>query len=626
MNIIPKLQSGGGFPFTIYRPIATQQYSSKTSNDTRESTTIKDSYKEKDSESDKGKLTEKDLFNMIKDIDGLPNEMKYIISDLKKTMDIQRISGIDTGQLSNMYLNSLYKMKVANDNKAKFDEAVKDAKQNGSLGEVAITLDGSLLSTDEKGNIQAVSLGEYQSDPDKYRLITNSQLAWLRKYDRKMAFSSSDSAFEILDNGMGYESFQALLDKAKTTLGNNKYEEHGIIDKRALAGLRALQGKSDAEKLEIIKKVEGDTLEYTSSQDSNVENVKAYINYLTAALPKRAKVWAAIKTGKSENEATALLVGQYLASNIKSDSSLTFDFDSKSKKDGSKGSGSSDDFDKLEYNTPEKFLEGLGVSRIYVLNPGTSRAVQVLANEMPLTNAEGKPIGTNATLQDAVSGEYNGILDTNHATMGGHTVDSSKFGSIILKDGKISSIDYPCTVKNNGEIIPNTSPKIIKAKQDAEQLLRTMGVDVRKPEHIKKYWEAINAAYKKFGLEEAYNKEGKPIGSWRRFGVINVTASDKALGMDDMDDNPLLKEVTDDSVIDNLIQITKDEDFSKKGFFNSITGGYNRFYEGTLWIPLDINYHAAGLSTKTTVAQARAMEERQQARDARANWNTPPSI
>lgn len=309
--------------------------------------------------------------------------------------------------------------------------------------------------------------------------------------------------------------------------------------------------------------------------------------------------------------------------NMKQTKSIKIDIPSEGK-DGKK-SGDSSDLDKMQLNTSQRFLNGLGVQSTYVLNPGTSRAVQVVANTMPLTDAEGKPIGTNSTLQDAVSGEYAGILDTTHATMGGHTINSAAFGSIILSDGKISSIDYPCTIKNNGEIIPNTSPKVIKAKQEAEQLLRSKGVDVRKPEDIKKYWRAINAAYKKYGLSDAYNDQGEPIGSWRRFGVVNVTASDKVLGMDEMDDNPLLKEVTNDSVIDNLVQITKDNEFNKKGFFNSLTGSYNRFYEGTLWIPLDVNYHASTTS-KMTVGEARSLEEAQQARDVRANWKPAHQI
>lgn len=635
MKIIPKYAGGGNVSsfFTVYQATPNPQIggtptSTKTSDSKSDSVTVKDSSKSSKSESDdtKGKLTEKDLFNMVKDVDGLENERSKIIASLKHTLEMQNLTGASASDISNTYLTVLNKIKTAKDNKERYKEALQDAKTNGSLGEVAISLNGGVYVQNAKGNVLEMSLETYQANKDKYSLLTNGNLAYLRKYDPRTAFTKNDNVFETISNGVGFESFQKLLDTAKSNLGSYKYEEQGLAGKEALAGLKALQGKSNEEKQKLVDSVTGNTVKYTTTQDSNVQNVKSLITYLSAMLPKRARVWAAIKTGKSEDEAVATLVGAYLTSGIKQTDSLKIDIPSESKKKGKSGSGDSSDMDKMEMNTPMKFLDGEGVSGTYVLNPGTSRAVQVVSNTMPLTNAEGKPVGTNATLQDAVNGEYAGILDMNHATIGGHTLDSSAYGSIILKDGKISSIDYPCTIKDNGEIVPNTSPKIIKAKQDAEQLLRSKGVDVRKPEHIKKYWRAINAAYKKYGLSDAYNDQGEPTGSWRRFGVVNVTASDKALGMGDMDDNPLLKEVTNDSVIDNLVQITKDDKFNKKGFFNSLAGNYNRFYEGTLWIPLDVNYQAAAISTKTTMGQTRALEEAQQARDVRANWKPAHQI
>lgn len=409
MNIVPKLYGGGDISslFTTYRPVQTPQVqapqSVKLSNSDKESLSIKSSSKDEDKEDTKGKLTEKDLFNMIKDVDGLPNEMKSIITNLKRTLATESLVGIDTGELANAYLSSLYKLKVANQNKKRFDESIKDVMENGNIGEIVITLGGNLLASDKKGNIQEVSLQEYQSNPDQYYLLTNSNLAWLRKYSPKMAFPKNDNALEIINNGMGFESFQKLLDTAKISLGNYKYEEYGIAGKEALAGLRALQGKSDVEKQKLINSATGNTIEYSTSQDSNVQNVKALITYLSATLPKRARVWAALKTGKSENEAVTTLVGAYLASTIKQTNSLKIGIPSGDK--NGKKSGGSSDLDKTELNTSQRFLNGLGVQSTYVLNPGTSRAVQVVANTMPLTDAEGKPIGTNSTLQDAVSGE-----------------------------------------------------------------------------------------------------------------------------------------------------------------------------------------------------------------------------
>lgn len=620
MKIVPKFAVGGASPlFTVYQAVQTPPISRRRVDNQKDSVQVKDSYKESKSSSseDKGKLTEKDLFNMIKDVDGLPNEMKFIINDLKNEMAISNLIGIDTGNLATNYLNTLYKLKVTNQNKQELDKSIKTAEENGSLGEVAITLSGNLMVTDNNGNIKEISLEQYQQNQNQYQLLTNSNLAWLRKYSPRSAFDQYDRSFEIISNGVGFEAFQKLLDTAKNNLGNYKYEESGVIGKEALAGLRALQGKSKEEIAELLASIDGKTVEYTMSQDSNIQNIKSLVTYLTSVLPKRVRVWAAVKTELPEDEAIKSLIGTYLSSNAKEDNSLTIKQQPKTKTNSSNGSS---DIDKLKINTAQRWLNGLGAQSTYILNPGTSRARQVMVNTMPITNTNGDHIGTNSSLQQALSGEYNGVLDINHATIGGFTIDPSAFGSIILVDGKINSIDYPCITKANGDIVPNTSPEIAKAKEEADTLLKRKGIDVRKPEDIKKYWEAINITYKQYGLPEAYNDEGEPVGEWRRFGVINVRTSDRVLGMQDMDDNPLLYEITDDATIDNLIQITKDDAFNKRGFFNSITGNYNRFYEGTLWIPVNTNYQAATTS-EMTISETRALEERQQAADLRKNWN-----
>lgn len=627
MKIIPKFQQGGNSLFTVYTAVQTPQYprSIKQSDTDKQSLTVKDSSKSEEKDDSKGKLTEKELFAMIKDIDGLPNEMRILARNLKQTLETERLIGVDTGQLANTYIDNLIKMKIANQNKTRFDEVVKDAKENGSIGEAAITLDGNLLTTDNKGKVRKISVENYLQSGGKYELLTNSNLAWLRKYDPKYAFTDSNNVFEIIQNGMGYESFQALLDKAKGALGNYKYEETGMAGKQALLGLQSLQNMSKEDQQKTLDAALNGIYEYTASSTSNEQQVMSLINYLSTALPKRAKVWASLKMKIPDQEkATKALVGEYLKGQLNIDKKYNVKYLG-TEDELTKGKNKSD-LDNINMNTPMKFLEGQGVRGEYILNPGTSRAIHVSSSTMPLTDSAGKPIGVNSTFEDAAGGEYNGILDLANVTIAGHIIDSSRFGGIILKDGKISSIDYPCIIKDNGEIIPNTSPKLAKAKQDAERLLKQKGVDVTNPDHIKKYWKAINLAYKKFGLPEAYNEHGDPIGTWRRFGVVNVYTSDKVVGLDDMDDNPLLKEITDDSTIDNLVEITKDKNFSKKGFFNSITGSYNRFYEGTLWVPIDVNYQSAGITTNMNGKQNRAIEEAQQARDVRANWKKPPTI
>ena len=103
---------------------------------------------------------------MIKDVNGLPNEMKEIVETLQATLYTNNLIGRDVEDLSTTYLNCLYQLKIANQNKIKFDDAVKDAKTNGSLGEVAITLSGNLMATDNKGNVKEITLQQYQNNPE----------------------------------------------------------------------------------------------------------------------------------------------------------------------------------------------------------------------------------------------------------------------------------------------------------------------------------------------------------------------------------------------------------------------------------------------------------------------------
>ena len=95
MKIIPKFQRGGGFEalFTTYVPVQSPQQtrSVQTSQSERSS--------RQDSDDNKGKFTEKDFFSMLKDIDGLPNEMQSIASNLLDILSgiIDFLVGIFTG-------------------------------------------------------------------------------------------------------------------------------------------------------------------------------------------------------------------------------------------------------------------------------------------------------------------------------------------------------------------------------------------------------------------------------------------------------------------------------------------------------------------------------------------------
>lgn len=596
MNIIPKLQEGGNISslFTTYRPVQTPHVQApqgvKLSNSDKESLSIKSSSKDEDKEDTKGKLTEKDLFNMIKDVDGLPNEMKSIITNLKRTLATESLVGADTGELANTYLSSLYKLKLANQNKKRFDESIKEAKDNGSLGEIAITLGGNLLASDKNGNIQEVSLQQYQSNPDQYNLLTNSNLAWLRKYSPKMAFLKNDNAFEIINNGMGYEAFQKLLDQAKVSLGSYKYEEKGIAGKEALLGLKALQNLSKSQQQEYLQSALDGKYQTESSTDTNAQQIKALVDYLTVSLPKRAKVWASLKTGISDpNKATQALVTQYLSGGLKSTTSYKVDYlgtDEKLEKAGKSSSSGGSNEDPKEGFWRQLQSDKAGDEQSYNLLIGRGQL-----------SVDGKYYGTtpgmdnNKSLTKYIGDSKVGYLIKNsqNITFGDQQISSDSFDDVMVNSGG-GALAVTLPITPDGKVnfsIMDTYSKVINKLKQLGAKVGTQDYERKKAEILKR----VGLGY----LVDASNGTVNPK-YFGHFLVLEGAASNKAYGIvggkkQELQASQYIENASgDDALFDTVRRALSDKDKGEYELDNNwISFNNNKLFKGNIYIPINTN-------------------------------------
>ena len=608
MRVIPKRQKGGSMFdqfFTTYTPVqveaprqTTQQKSSGTSQS-----------------SEKGRLTEKDFFDMLKDIDGLPNEMNAIVSNLMSTFRLSALTGVDPGDLATTYLSNLYQVKVASQNKDRYDKVVEQANKNGAMAEPAISIDGKLVVQSSDGRISTVSLDNYFQNKDRYNLLTVSNLANLRAYSPELAYNPE--VFNIINNSVGFESFQALIKQAAQTLGSTEYTRNGMFSAEGSAskGLALLQTLREDDRVQAMGSVTAEGLyKYKIIDKNQLGQINALTDYMLAVLPDNAKTWAAFKLGMSnKNEATKELIVSYLTAGVSP--SHTFDIDYQGSMDKVTGNKSKEDVttDDIVQNTAMKWLRGLGVQNVFTINPGTDYATQVLANTLPLTDSGKKYLGANSVLQQATQGEYAGILDFSNASMGMQRIDPSNFGKIVLTDGKISSIDFPSKVLDDGTIVPDLSPQTSEAKQAADREIKQLGIDLSSISSISANYKAINDIYAKHGLEPAYNPDGTPTNNWTRFGVINASASNNALGMDQFDSNELLQPINDDAVVDNLLQVTKEENYDTNNF---LWNGVDHFYRGTVWVPVNVSYVAASANSGIKTDQLNDIINREAALNA----------
>lgn len=608
MKVTPKHQKGGNLDafFTTYVPVQIQA-PNQTSSQQRSSGNSQSS--------EKGKLTEKDFFDMLKDIDGLPNEMSAIVGNLMNTFRLSALTGVDPGDLATTYLSNLYQVKVASQNKATYDKAVEQANKNGSMAEPAISIDGKLVVQNADGKITTVSLSNYFENKDQYAPLTVSNLANLRAYSPELAYNPE--VFNIITNSMGFESFQELLSKVTQTLGSSEYTRSGMFssDGQASKGLELLMTLGKDDRLQAMGSVTAEGLyKYKVIDKTQLQQINSMLSYITSVLPDRAKTWAAFKMGTSDkNKATRDLVFQYLLSGNSQQHTIDVDYQGSMEKvtgNKSKGDATTDD---IVQNTATKWLRGLGVQNVFTTNPGTNYATQVLANTLPLTDSDKKYLGANSVLQQATQGEYAGILDFNSASMGMQRIDPSNFGKIVLTDGKISSIDFPSKVLDDGTIVPDLSPQTSEAKQAADREIKQLGIDLSSISSISANYKAINDIYAKHGLEPAYNPDGTPTNNWTRFGVINASASNNALGMDQFDSNELLQPINDDALVDNLLQVTKEENYDTNNF---LWNGVDHFYRGTVWVPVNVSYVAASANSEIKTDQLNDIINREAALNA----------
>ena len=609
MKIIPKFQAGGGFEslFTIYSPprASQQAYAAQASQSQKPAS--------KESDDEKGELTEKDFFNMLKEIDGLPNEMQSIVKNLVDTFKINKLTGIELSDLATTYLQSLYKIRQAADNKKKYDESQKRALETGSMTEPAITADGKIITQDKEGKLNAVSLDTFMNNRDNYgAVLTVSNLLNLRAYSPSLA--NNFTVFDTVNSSIGYSEFQNLIKQAVHNLGTSETTNNGMFSNegRASKGLALLQTLREDDRVRALNSVTAEGLyTYKIIDKSQKNQIESLTNYISALLPNNAKVWAALKLGTSDKEkATKSLILSYLLAG--SNDSHTFEIDYKGSMDKVTGKSSSDSSsaEDMSQNTAVKWLRGLGVQEMFTINPGTNYATRALANTLPLTDKEKKYLGANSVLQQATSGEFAGILDFNSASMGMKKIDQSNFNKIILTDGKISSIDFPSKTLQDGTIVPDLSPETYEAKQKADKEIKNQGIDMSDIKSISDNYDTINKIYAKYQLYPNYNGDGVPTNNWTRFGVINASASNSALGMGQFDDNSLLQPITDDSVIDNLLQISKEEVFDKNEWYD--INDTDHFYKGTVWIPINVSYVAASANVGMKNEQLEDMIVREQ--------------
>lgn len=584
MKIIPKFKGGGGFEslFTTYVPAQSPQQtrSVQTSQPERSS--------RQDSDDDKGKLTEKELFNMLKDINGLPNERHSIVTNLIDTLNVNKIAGMELSDLATIYLENLYRIRQANNNQKQYDEVEKRAIEKGSMTEPAITVDGKLVIQNKDGNIQKVSLKDFINNRGQYgAVLTVSNLLHMRAYSP--SFINDSSIFDTVDNSIGYQSFQKLVEEAVHTLGFTQVSREGMFsaEGQASKGLELLKTLKESDQIQAMGSVTAEGLyKYKIIDKNQLSQINALTSYMLAILPDNAKTWAAFKTGQADkNKATRDLVFTYLLG--RSQDSHSFDVQYEGSMDKVQGRTSSS---RGSQEDPKKGFW----SQVQSGQGGEDFRFTLLTKKGSMS-IDGKFHGTtpgldsNKSLGDYINNSKVGYLIKNNKniTFGDKKISVDSFNDVMVNAYSGAAV-VTLPIKADGTVDLNIAERWTNVLDQLED----SGLNPNTPEYNQKQKQLL-AKNQLDGLIDSNGNLNR-----NRFGqflVLEGYTSEKAKAVQDNKkvsfkdvQSDFILPAGDDSELYNMI---------KQGLSNKDRGEYeisdglfnDELFKGNIYIPLNTN-------------------------------------
>lgn len=602
MKVIPKLQDGGFMSlFTQYTPIQ----SPAPSQSARSSSSGEEKSSERE-ESTKGKLTEKDLFELVSKVDGLPNDTRALVSSLQNMFQMYQLTGTaDIADLASTYLSNLYQIKMASYNKKEYDKAYTEVTKNGGLNEYAITASGQVIVMDEDDNLKQISVSELLKGTNKYRPLTNSNLLYLRAYQPE--YINNNQILNTVANGIGMEQVDKMIRDKLSSLGTSESVRSGYSIKSDSYIAQGLNVLSQVESAAVAGQT-GMTLDgmyknkiITKDQKQQAE---AALQYIYNTLPDNAKTLLSIKAGNASNpqagaQAVILqLITSRMSQTNSSETTWEGTLEQVTKSPGKSGSGSDSDdgsgSDNIKTDPYYNMTRGWGGENASItINSGGIGEMTVngtLYSSIP--DSHGKPIGRTSLLNALQAGLQGIVTDPQAITFGNVSLTTDDFENIVF-DGTGGGTLVPLPVKTTPNGTKAVNLEVLDQWNEAIRLFREKGIDIMDPESAAEHSQEITQILYSTQLEGLVSVSGGGIdySQLRQFLVVDGYAVAKD------GDNRFNTDFTNYiSSIDNPTKskiITALSTNDKKNNYQLDLGGIpwnnDNIYKGSIYIPITSN-------------------------------------
>ena len=614
--MIFKFQQGGSTipPLVSYQPIMI------TNGGASGTASTAGSSKSSEESSD---LTDKDLLKMLKDLDGLPNDMQALTKVLQNFyIDQQYSPSPNTTNIASRYLQALQMMRTINFNRKQYDNALNIISNNGGINELAVNEKGQLICVNEKGDFKYLKPEQLKQITD-YRPVTNSELLKLRAYSPELA--NDNNILGVIANGIGIKGVIEYIQQFINNLGTSDNSTQGYVTTQQgqiINGITTLTSAIQEASQQGIK-FDGttqDLYQYKILNKSQKEQADAALSYIYRMLPENAKTLLKVRTPNGTSEDAQKLIATIIASQI--DVTNHYDIELKAGKTaqsiGKSSNAGTKDSTEQETSLIHNVMQSIGGTDTQ-LKVDRGDGIQMVVNGSTynrVTKPNGDSIGdTSLSNMLDLSGLGSIIKDTHLITFGDQKITPEQMRNITYNNTGIVRANLP--INSDGTV----NLKLLEQYQQAENEINALGENATQ--------EQISNIFEKHDLKSLLTPNGKP--DITKFGAFIVTEgyTTKSNGIKDTDfvkkiDNPTDAQI--DLIKESLAIGTgkdrKKPDIDTFDWWNPFDYfSVDDIYKAAIYIPITNNQLAAvtGANQHIDYDEAMQLEDKYQRFEKRIN-------
>lgn len=583
--MIFKFQQGGTTPpFVAYQPVIVSD--KRTSAIPEEAAAAKVA-----SDADKGKLTSKDLYTMLKEkLKGLPSDVDVAMWKLQSVEESLNLDFFHdfTSNIENRYLNALQTMNQLSFSREQYDKALDNVKSNGGLNEAAIDQYGQVYTTNGK---DYKLMSPEEAKQSGWKQMTNQDLLYLRANDPNL--SGKDEILNVVNNGIGISQVTKMIQDSIGNLGTNSNSETAYATTQQG---QLIQGLND-----FIKAAQ-ETGQYDASIEdlykaqiinkTQAQQAQQAIAYIYKTLPQNAKSLLKTRTEGGTDKEALNLISTLVLSKTSEDRSFTVDLEGgPTKKSMSRdaNAGSKDDTD-IKTSLPLQIMQDMGESDVapITIDKGDGIQMSVYGSFFSaVTDKKGDTI-TNTSLQNmlAQSGLQDIVKNVRNITFGDQKLTPEQLSKITYNNTGVVRAELP--VNEDGTV----KLSVLDDFNAAMNEIKGLGNASR---------EQVEAIKAKYHLDQYLKDDGTPNPKHTAPFILTEGYTTEKNGIEDTAYVKHIKNPTDDQ-----IQLIKDSltvgtgkdakvpDIDTFDWYNPFDWfGTENIYKATIYIPISNNVGAA---------------------------------